>query len=117
MRTIDLALFADALAAEAATLSARLERARRRLRQAAIEHEARLDLPPDVVTVLQRRGLIPASGSPSPEEETADIGALRGELDAVECLQAWVERRLAEAQREIDPGGRTRREEAMSERT
>jgi predicted transcriptional regulator len=41
MRSIDLALYADELAARAATLAAQLDRARSRLRQEAIEREAR----------------------------------------------------------------------------
>jgi hypothetical protein len=41
MRSIDLALYADELAARAATLAAQLERARCRLRQEALEREAR----------------------------------------------------------------------------
>ncbi len=99
MHSVDLALYADTLAAEAAALSARLERTRGRLRRAAIEHEARSDLSADVVEILERRGLLPLAVPLDPEEQSAEIGALRRELDAVEQLQAWVEARRAEAQR------------------
>ena len=44
MRGVDLAIYADALAGEAASLAARAERARSRLRQAAIEKRARGEL-------------------------------------------------------------------------
>jgi hypothetical protein len=37
MRGVDLAIYADALAGESASLAARAERARSRLRQSAIE--------------------------------------------------------------------------------
>ena len=44
MRGVDLAIYADALAGEASSLTARAERARSRLRQAAIEKRARTEL-------------------------------------------------------------------------
>ena len=44
MRSVELAIYADQLAGEAASLAARAERARSRLRQAAIEKRARADL-------------------------------------------------------------------------
>jgi hypothetical protein len=44
MRSVELAVYADALAGEAASLSARAERPRSRLRQAAIERRARTEL-------------------------------------------------------------------------
>src|SRR4029077_1082742 len=43
-RVVELAVYADALAGEAASLSARAERARSRIRQAAIEKRARKEL-------------------------------------------------------------------------
>jgi hypothetical protein len=58
MRSVDLAVYADSIAAEAAALCARLERARRRLRQAAIEREARLALPADAVRRLEQLDLL-----------------------------------------------------------
>ena len=41
MRSVDLAIYADALAGEAAAVAARVERARARLRESEIEREAR----------------------------------------------------------------------------
>jgi len=41
MRSVELAIYADTLAGESASLAARAERARSRLRQAAIEKRAR----------------------------------------------------------------------------
>jgi hypothetical protein len=91
MRSVDLAVYADSIAAEAAALCARLERARRRLRQAAIEREARLALPADAVCRLERLDLL----RPSPAGEGAsEISELQSTLAAVERLQAWVEERL-----------------------
>jgi hypothetical protein len=58
VRSVDLAIYADALAGEAATLAARLERARARVRQAAIERVAREELPPQVVARLQALGML-----------------------------------------------------------
>ena len=89
MRSVDLAIYADALAGEAAALAARRERERSRSRQAAIERAARAELPPPVVARLERLGLLatPADG--------AELRALGQALEAVEQLQAWVEARLA----------------------
>ena len=58
MRSVDLALYADELAARAATLAARLERARGRLRQAAIEREARRALDETSVARLESLGVL-----------------------------------------------------------
>ena len=113
MRSLDLALYADTLAGEAAALSARLERTRGRLRRAAIEHEARSALPADVVGILEGRGFLPLAVPLDPEEQSAEIGALRLELDAVRQLQAWVEARLAEAQRAAVSWESPREETAM----
>jgi hypothetical protein len=95
MRSVDLALYADELAARAATLAAQLERARRRLRQEAIEREARRALDEGSVARLDALGLT----------RRADVNALRAEIRelaaavaAVEELQAWVGERLAAAQ-------------------
>lgn len=92
MRTVDLAIYADALAAEAATLAARLERARARLRQVALEREARQALPPQVVAHLERLGVL---GSGVADGALADLHELTAAVDAVSQLQAWVEERLA----------------------
>lgn len=91
MRQVDLAVYADALAGEAATLAARVERGRARLRVAALERAARAELDPAVVATLERLGIL----------ARIDEAALRSELReladglaAVEALQAWVEGRL-----------------------
>ena len=55
MRGVDLAIYADALAGEAASLAARAERARSRLRQAAIEKRARTELPCACRQQIKRR--------------------------------------------------------------
>lgn len=94
MRSVDLAVYADSLAAEAAALAARIERARRRLREAALEHEARLELPPETVARLQALGLL---GPPGAAAELAEIASAQADLAAVERLQGWVEARLYEA--------------------
>ena len=110
MRAVDLAIYADTLAAEAASLSARLERARSRMRQAAIEHEARRDLPPETVAALERLGLLT-----QPEVEPADVReaaeATLG-LEALGALQTWVESRLCAARLER-PSASRREEEPL----
>jgi hypothetical protein len=91
MRSIDLAVYADSLAAEAASLAARLERLRGRLRQAAIEREARAALPAEVVTRLHALGLLAAGDGP---DAAAELDKVRLDLAAVERLQAWIEAQL-----------------------
>jgi hypothetical protein len=46
VRSVDLALYADVLAGEAASLAARIERERGKQRQASIERAARAALQP-----------------------------------------------------------------------
>lgn len=92
VRSVDLAVLADALAGEAAALAARLERARRRLREAAIEEEARGALPPQTIVRLEALGLLAASVS---VRDTSEIADAQASLGAVEQLQEWVERELA----------------------
>jgi predicted transcriptional regulator len=58
MRSIDLALYADELAARAATLAAQLDRARCRLRREAVEREARRALDEGSVARLEALGLL-----------------------------------------------------------
>lgn len=111
MRSVDLALYADRLAAEAATLSARLERARARLRNAALEHEARLGLPPDVVVHLERLGVLSAGCANGVGGEIVEIQTA---LSALESLQAWVEQQLAAA-RAPPPGGMSGMDEPVAE--
>jgi hypothetical protein len=94
VRSVDLALYADELAARAATLAARLERARGRLRQAGIEREARRALGESSVARLESLGLLRAG---EPAELGAEIRGLTALLAAVEDLQTWVERCLFEA--------------------
>ena len=94
MRSVDLALFADELAARAATLAAQLERARGRLRQAAIEREARRALEETSVARLESLGILRGA---EPAEVRAEIRELAASLGVVEELQVWVERRLFEA--------------------
>jgi len=94
MRSVDLALFADELAARAATLAARLERARGRLRQAAIEREARRALDETSVARLESLGVLRLA---QPTDVREEIRELASSLEALEELQAWVERRLFEA--------------------
>ena len=94
MRTVDLALYADSLAAAASTLAARLERERGALRQAAIEREARQVLDEPSRERLEHLGhLRPGDG----RLQHAHIARLSADLAAVEELQAWVEARLFEA--------------------
>jgi alkanesulfonate monooxygenase SsuD/methylene tetrahydromethanopterin reductase-like flavin-dependent oxidoreductase (luciferase family) len=94
MRSIDLALFADELAARAATLAAQLDRTRRALRHAGIEREARRALDDTSVARLESLGVLRLG---DPAQIRAEIEELAGSLAAVEVLQAWVERRLFEA--------------------
>jgi hypothetical protein len=91
VREIDLALYADALAGEAAALAARIERERGKLREAAVERAARRELPGVVVERLEELGLLGTHG------EVARLAELEEALDAVEALQAWVEERLSRA--------------------
>lgn len=93
MCSVDLALYADSLASEAAAVSSRVERARARLRESAIEKEARRALCRATVERLERLGLL----RPGDERRLGEeIRRLEADLDALEELQAWVERRLAE---------------------
>jgi len=94
MRSVDLALFADELAARAATLAAQLERARGRLRQAAIEREARRALDETSVARLESLGILRGA---EPADVRAEIRELAASLGVVEELQVWVECRLFEA--------------------
>jgi hypothetical protein len=94
MRSIDLALYADELAARAATLAAQLERARCRLRQEALEREARRALDEGSIARLELLGVLRRS---EPRALRAEIRKLGDSLAAVETLQAWVGERLAAA--------------------
>jgi hypothetical protein len=94
MRAVELAVYADALAGEAASLSARAERARSRLRQAAIEKGARTELTAVVVERLEALGLLGAIDEASARAELRELEAA---LDALEELQSWVEGELEAA--------------------
>ena len=92
MRSVDLAIYADALAGQAAAVAARVERARARLRESAIERDARRELPRAVVDRLERLGLL----RPADEQRLrAELRRLEADLAAIEELQSWVEARLA----------------------
>jgi hypothetical protein len=94
VRSVDLAIYADALAGEAAGLAARAERARSRLRQAAIERRARRELTPVAVERLDAIGVL---GSVDEAATRSELRELEAALDAVEELQSWLERELASA--------------------
>ena len=94
MRGVDLAIYADALAGEAASLAARAERARSRLRQAAIEQRARREL---TAVAVERLEVLGVFGSVDDRAMRAELRELEAALDAVEELQAWLERELATA--------------------
>lgn len=105
MRTVDLALFADIVAARSAALEARLERARDRIRQAALEREARRALPAATVEQLVQAGVLSAADV---RAERREVGELAAALAALRELQAWAEARLsdAHAEAELAPPGR-----------
>jgi hypothetical protein len=91
MRSVDLALYADALAGEAASIAARIERERGKLRQSAVEQAARKELPAAVVERLEELGLLATRG------DVEALAELEESLDALELLQAWVEGMLSRA--------------------
>jgi hypothetical protein len=88
VRSVDLAVYADALAAEAAAVAAHVERERGRLRLADIERAAARELPQPVVERLREHGLLRTRG------DVEEVIRLEEALDALERLQAWVEARL-----------------------
>jgi hypothetical protein len=88
VRSVDLAVYADALAVEAAAVAARVERERGRLRLADIERAAARELPQPVVERLREHGLLRTRG------DVEEVMELEEALDALERLQAWVEARL-----------------------
>jgi hypothetical protein len=92
VRSVDLAVYADVLAGEAAALEARAERARSRLRQAAIERRARAELDPTAATRLEAAGLL---GTIDEVAARAELHETEQKLEALEHLQAWVEAELA----------------------
>ena len=92
VREVDLAVYADALAGEAAALAARAERIRSKLRQAKIERRARNDLPAETVDRLEQLGLLCGTDERGAH---AELRELEESLCALEELQAWVEAELA----------------------
>ena len=94
MRSVELAIYADALAGESASLAARVERARSRLLQAAIEKRARAELSE---TAAERLGALGLLGAIDERATRAELRELESALDALEELQAWVEAELAGA--------------------
>jgi hypothetical protein len=94
MRGVDLAIYADALAGEAASVSARAERARSRLRQAAIEKRARGQLTRAAIERLEALRLLGAIDEAAARSELRELEAA---LDALEELQSWVESELEAA--------------------
>jgi hypothetical protein len=97
MRSVDLAIYADLLASRAADTAARLERTRARIRQAAIEDEARSALPPETVGRLERLGALAATDVAAARQEAGELAA---DLHALEQLQTWVEHTLFMAREE-----------------
>ena len=91
MRYVDLAVYADALAGEAATLAARAERARTRLRESELERAARAALPTDVVQTLVHAELLDRVDARAARAELREVEQV---IAALEALQAWVEERL-----------------------
>jgi hypothetical protein len=100
VRAVDLALFADALAGEAASLGARAERARSSLRQWEIERAAKRDLPPTTTARLETLGILSHPNERVAREELAELAC---SLEALQELQVWVEARLAEADERAMP--------------
>ena len=92
MRSVELAIYADTLAGEAASLAARAERARSRLRQAAIEKRVRAELSETAVERLEGLGLL---GGINERAARAELRELEAALDALEELQGWIEAQLA----------------------
>jgi hypothetical protein len=94
VRSVELAIYADALAGEAASLAAKAERMRSRLRQAAIEKRARAELSESAVERLEALGLL---GDLDERAMRVELRELEAALDALEELQSWLEEQLAEA--------------------
>jgi hypothetical protein len=91
VRSVDLAVYADALVGEASSLAARIERERGRARLETIERAARLALPAAAVERLSELGLL------GTRADSEALAALEESLDALEVLQAWVEEQLGPA--------------------
>jgi len=94
VRSVELAIYADALAGEAASLAARTERARSRLQQVAIEKRARAESSETAIERLEALGFL---GGIDERGTRAELRELETALQALEELQAWVESELATA--------------------
>ena len=101
MRSVDLAVYADAVAGEHAALAARAERARQRLAELAIERRARQELPPETIGRLDGLGLLNGRDERALQ---AGLRELALALEAVTRLQSWLETELAT----VENGGRPR---------
>jgi hypothetical protein len=93
VRSVELAIYADALAGEAASMAARAERARSRLNQVAIEKRARAEVREGAIARLEAFGLL---GTIDERAARAELRELESTLEALEELQAWVEAELTE---------------------
>jgi hypothetical protein len=91
VRSVELAVYADDLCAEAAALAARAERARSRLRVLALEREARRALSRAATARLEALGII---GRLDERTLRSELAELEDALEAVAELQAWVEEQL-----------------------
>ena len=91
MRSVELAIYADALAGEAASLAARAERARSRLNQAAIEKRARTELSELAIERLELLGLVGSINESAAREELRELE--KPALDALEELPGRGSRR------------------------
>ncbi|MEZ5101442.1 MAG: hypothetical protein R3C15_16910 [Thermoleophilia bacterium] len=95
MRAVDLAVYADALAARRLVVSARLERARAQAAEAAIERAAVVALPHGTVLALEESGVL-AHGD-GLELASREVDRLARAVAAIDELQTWIEHRLAAA--------------------
>jgi hypothetical protein len=73
MRAVELAVYADVLAGEAASLAARADRARSRLHQAAIERRARAELSETTIERLEGLGLLGATDERAARTELREL--------------------------------------------
>lgn len=74
-------------------MAARAERARSRLRQAAIEQRARGELTETAVSRLEALGLLGGIDQAAVRHELRELDAA---VEALDELQAWVEQQLAD---------------------
>jgi hypothetical protein len=94
VRSVELAIYADVLSGEATSLAARIERARSRLHQEAIEKRARAELSETAIERLEALGLL---GGIDERATRSELRELESALDALVELQAWVEEELVSA--------------------